>query len=101
MTGESAADVINLGNADPEAIRALLDQAVVRVSFILVNGGSQQYYEGYALIERYDRLRRQGLDGKALVHELFSDDWGPPPVGITLEGKRKGDLDFNVYIPYR
>jgi hypothetical protein len=95
------ADVINLGDADPKKVQGLLDDAVVKVSISFVNGEYREYYDSYKLIERYDVLLQEGLLGKQLVHELLTDDWGPPPVGVRLEGRRKDNRDFHAHIEYR
>lgn len=97
---ELAEHIINLGGADPKEVQRLLDKAVVLVSIGFVDGGSHEYYEGHELIDRYEQLKQRGLEGKALVHALFSDDWGPPPVWINLAGHRKDDRPFRIDIPY-
>ena len=38
---------------------------------------------------KYQRLLASGLRGKRLINTLLTDDWGPPPLVVTLIG---GDL---------
>lgn len=49
---------------------------MVKVSISLVNGSLQEYSEGDNFVSRLKLLQSQGYQGKALVHELISDDWG-------------------------
>lgn len=38
-------------------------------------------------------------DNEAL-HRLFTDDFGAPPYGITIERTEKGETE-SIYIPYK
>lgn len=84
--GVATTDVINFLDADPESVQEILDNAAVKVSINFVDGGYQAFFESQELIDHFDSLRREGCEGKVLVHELLTDDWGPPPLGVTLEG---------------
>ncbi len=46
------------------------------------------------------KLKRNELTGKELVHALITDDWGPPPTGIKIEGTLADGTKVDEYIPY-
>ena len=56
----------------------------VTVTVEFVDGSRSEAQYGPALMGRYSELLAQGLDGRRLVSELLSDDWGPPPTSVTL-----------------
>jgi hypothetical protein len=73
----------------------------VTVSVRLVDGGLQEWQEGPDLLVRLQNLRRRGLEGKQLIHELLTDDWAAPPrvviiSGVAPDGQRLED----ILIPY-
>lgn len=49
---------------------------------------------------RLKRLQTAGLQGKALVHELLTDDWGPPPVAVVVRGTAPDGSAVDLTIPY-
>ena len=42
--------------------------------------------EGPELLDRLAELEASGLTAKALVNEWITDDWGPPPTDVRIEG---------------
>ena len=74
---------------------------MIKVSISFVDGGAQDWTEPDSIYSRYLSLRRSGYEGKVLVDELLTDDWGPPPVGVQLSGTLGDGTAVNEYIPYR
>lgn len=73
---------------------------MIQVSIKLVDDGLQEYTEGDDFVVRLDTLRNQGYEGKELVHELITDDWGAPPVYVDITGTTSKGTIINVRIPY-
>ena len=46
------------------------------------------------------RLQRQGLTGKALIHEWLTDDLKPPPIYIEVSGKDPDGNPVNLKLLY-
>jgi hypothetical protein len=46
------------------------------------------------------RLKAQGLEGKDLVNELITDDWGAPPISVIVKGRMENGEVFNFTLPY-
>jgi len=46
------------------------------------------------------QLKEQGYEGKYLVHELITDDWGTPPLYVKILGKTLKGQAINEHIPY-
>ena len=74
--------------------------APVKVSIPLVNGGLLEYEETPSLLEKLRTLQARGLQGKALIHELLTDDWGAPPKWVTISGTAPDGEAINVRIFY-
>jgi len=58
----------------------------VRVVARLVDGGEMDWAFGPEFLTKLGALEARGLSGKGLIHELLTDDWGPPPVTVTISG---------------
>jgi hypothetical protein len=58
----------------------------VTVSINFVDGGyvSNDYPD--TILDQLAQLRAAGYDGKRLIDALLTDDWGPPPVRVHIEG---------------
>jgi hypothetical protein len=70
----------------------------VTISIHFIDGGFDQWTDSPALLTKLKSLRSRGLEGKALVHELISDDWAAPPKTVVITDDATGD---EVQIPYR
>ena len=66
-----------------------------RVSIGFVDGSGDAYEESAAFMRKLKELQSQGLEGRALIEALITDDWGPPPKHVTIV-----DGDFELTIPY-
>jgi hypothetical protein len=66
----------------------------------LVDGGLMVIPLDDNFLVRLTRLQAAGLQGKALVHELLTDDWGPPPVAIVVKGTAPDGSSVDFTIPY-
>lgn len=64
----------------------------------LVDGGMSEHVVDYA---HYQRLVSAGLEGRRLVDQLISDDWGPPPRSVRLYGRLSDGKTIEVVILYR
>lgn len=56
----------------------------VRVVARLVDGGGTDWVFGEEFLAKLTALEAQGLTGKALINMLISDDWGAPPLVVTI-----------------
>ena len=72
----------------------------VKVEAKLVDGGAQDWVFGPEFLEKLKMLEAQGLAGKNLIHELLSDDWGAPPVIITISWAGADGRRVQRKIPY-
>jgi hypothetical protein len=36
------------------------------------------------LLLRIEQLQARGFEGKRLIHEALTDDWGVPPIGVDI-----------------
>lgn len=59
---------------------------MLKFSISFVNGSYQEFEESDSIFVKLKTLQKSGLEGKALVHELLTDDWGAPPVIVKLTG---------------
>ncbi|MCW8825452.1 MAG: hypothetical protein OQK78_03410 [Gammaproteobacteria bacterium] len=73
---------------------------MIRVTARLVDGGVQEFTEGDSFITRLHLLQKSGYEGKELVHELITDDWGAPPVYVEITGTTSEGENINARIPY-
>lgn len=74
--------------------------STVNVRVHLVDGGLQEFREGADFLRRLARLEREGLQGRALINALITDDWGAPPVRVVLSGTNLDGVEFTQGIPY-
>lgn len=75
---------------------------MVKVDISFVDGSGCDFEEDDAFYNRFLELQRSGAQGKKLIVNLLSDDWGAPPRGITISGTLEdGSAIERVYIPYR
>lgn len=58
--------------------------ATVKISFVNGDSNGDGWLEDRAFIERLIDLQDQGYTGKALINNLISDDWGPPPREVVI-----------------
>jgi len=72
----------------------------VKVSIRFVDGSLQEYFEGMKILSDLARLKRQGLEGKLLIHALLTDDWGPPPRLVQIKGVDESGCSVDIKIPY-
>ena len=38
--------------------------------------------------------------GKAFIHRMFTDDWGPPPLSVVIEADTDDGRKVSILIPY-
>ncbi len=74
---------------------------VFRVTAWLVDGGLREWNEGPELLPRLRQLQAEGLEGERLIHALLTDDWGPPPRYVDIEGTQSDGSAFRIRIPYQ
>jgi hypothetical protein len=73
---------------------------MLKVEVNTVNGGAMDWPVPDSILDKLARLRRDGLEGRDLVHELLTDDWGAPPRGVSITGTTDDGRSINEYIPY-
>jgi len=74
---------------------------MLKVSIPLVNGDLQEFDQPDSIMSRLSSLRRDSYEGKALVHALLTDDWGPPPRSVRIRGTLEDGTMVDEYIPYQ
>lgn len=74
---------------------------MLKVSVPLVDGGAMDWEVDDSKYQRLLQLRQDGLEGKALIHELLTDDWSAPPRGIRLSGTMEDGTEIDEWIVYR
>ncbi|BCV58979.1 hypothetical protein [Shewanella algae] len=74
---------------------------MILVSISLVDGGLQEFEESDSFLQRLDQLKSEGYEGKSLIHELITDDWGAPPLYVKISGKTSQGQEINEHIPYQ
>ncbi len=67
----------------------------------LVNGDGHEFPVGEDFLLRLKELEDSGLRGKSLIHALLSDDWGAPPLFVTITGHGPDGMPVDIRIPYR
>jgi hypothetical protein len=72
----------------------------VRVDVRLVDGSAMDWIEPPSILQRLAELEARGFQGKPLIHELLTDDWGPPPVTITLTWTDANGRPATRMLPY-
>lgn len=72
----------------------------MKVSAKLVDGGLLEYHIDAGVVERLRKLERAGYEGKQLINKLLTDDWGAPPVTVTISGADPGGKFVRVVLEY-
>lgn len=73
---------------------------MIKIIIRFVDGGLQEYNENPLFYKRYEILLKNGLNGKKLIHELITDDWGAPPIAVYIDGEDENGNIINEVIPY-
>jgi hypothetical protein len=74
--------------------------ALLLIKVPRVDGSLSDFEEDEQIIERLAELRRIGYTGKALVHELLTDDWGCPPACIRIVGVKDDGTVIDETLSY-
>ncbi|MDF2094384.1 hypothetical protein P2G67_00170 [Fodinicurvata sp. CAU 1616] len=80
--------------------KAILKCFGVRITVYLVDGSLSKWHEGPDILRQLESLQSRGFSGKELVHALFTDDWGTPPVSVCISGTKPSGAAGQVTIPY-
>ena len=67
----------------------------------LLDGGVVTSTVGEEFVSRIRELRAQGLEGKALIRELFPEDLGESLVRIRAFGHLQDGTQLGLWIPNR
>ena len=73
---------------------------MLKVRVYLVDGGVQDLTIDDKIVERHRLLLSNGVSGRALVHALFTDDWGVPPQSVVISGKTADGKSINITLDY-
>ena len=57
---------------------------MVHVQILFADGSKSEFEEDVSMLLRLEQLKTSGLEGKQLIDQLISDDWGPPPKFVML-----------------
>jgi hypothetical protein len=89
-------------NFDPPGLTGQNQTPLPRVEIIapLVDGGEMRWDGEFAAgkLAEYEALAAAGgLAGWHIIHELLSDDWGPPPRAVQFfeEGKMVASIPYD------
>lgn len=72
----------------------------MKVSAKLVDGGLLEYDVDAGVVARLRELQRAEYKGKELIHRLLTDDWGPPPILVTISGTGSDGKPVTIRLPY-
>lgn len=73
---------------------------MIHVSIKLVDDSLQEQTENDEFLSQLKILKNQGYEGKELIHQLITDDWGAPPVYVDINGTKSNGSVVNIRIPY-
>lgn len=73
---------------------------MMKVSCRLADGSQLDWVAKPDVLQRLRQLQASGCAGKALVDRLLTDDWGPPPVTVTISGQDEEGKRVNVVLDY-
>lgn len=73
---------------------------MIKVSASLVDGSLLEFNLPDNIVQRMRILRSDGYEGKSLIHELITDDWGPPPNYVDIKGVTEDGEKIDERIPY-
>ncbi|MFT5659615.1 MAG: hypothetical protein ACI9TV_000237 [Sulfurimonas sp.] len=73
---------------------------MIKIEVRYVNGDMSEFEENDSFISNLRNLESKGLVGKALIDSLITDDWGVPPSGIIIKGKRSNGAVIKEVINY-
>jgi hypothetical protein len=71
---------------------------MLKVEIALANGSAMDLAEDDRFYEKLLRLRYDEFEGRQLVDELISDDWGAPPIGVRITGELSDGTVIDEYI---
>lgn len=73
---------------------------MIKVTVPLVDGSLMEWEQEDSLYDKYLEFFGCGYEGKALIHQFLTDDWGAPPTSVRLTGRLKDGQVIDVKIPY-
>jgi hypothetical protein len=73
---------------------------MINVTIRFVDGSLKEFKKDDSFLAQLKALQNEGYEGKQLINELITDDWGPPPVIIEIKGKKTDGSSVNLTIPY-
>ncbi len=73
---------------------------MLNVFIQFVDGGSTSWDESDDLYSRYKTAIANGLEGRSLVHEVLTDDWAAPPLGIYITGTTATGETVDLVLDY-
>ena len=74
---------------------------MVHVSVSTIDGGFQEWTKPDSFYRDCLAMRLAGLDGKSIIHKLFSDDWKSSPKGARLSGTLDDGTAIDEYVSYK
>lgn len=72
----------------------------ITVSIRLINGGFHEFTKGPEILQKFKSLQLEGYSGRPLIDNLITDDWGAPPVVVTISGTDENGNKVVHTIPY-
>jgi hypothetical protein len=72
----------------------------IKVSIRLADGGFHEFTKGPEILKELKSLQLEGYSGRQLIDNLISDDWGAPPIVVTISGTAENGNKVVHTIPY-
>ena len=72
---------------------------MIKITVYYVNGKMSEWDEPNSIIKKLYNIEQSGLSGKSLINSLFTDDWGCPPIFVSIKGIYE-NKEFKKVISY-
>ncbi len=74
---------------------------MINIRIYHVDSSMSEWEEDEAIIDTLNELMALGYEGKELVNQLLTDDWGAPPRSVILTGTRENGEEINIALKYQ
>ena len=78
-----------------------IPSSTVQLRIGFVNGDALDLEKPWSFVGDVEAMRARGVEDWRIVHELISDDWGPPPLNIEVTGTWPDGKPLLLKLHYR